>query len=205
MGKLFNYDNPVWRVVGMVADFFLLTVLWAICSLPIITIGASTTALFYVALKMADNKESYIVKTYFKAFKDNFVQSTILWVIMAVIGYVLAYGIYVCYQLDLQMATVYFWIFFVLACLYIMMLMVLFALAARLATGIGNMFMMTFMVCLKNFSWVFFMAVMLVCILALGIFVFWPILALAVGGIAFLQAKVYRHIIFPKYNWNLEE
>lgn len=204
MAKLFSPDNPVWRVMGRLADFFLLTILWGICSLPIITIGASTTALYYVALKMADKQEGYIVKTYFKAFRENFAQSTVLWVIMAVAGSALAYCIFVCYRLNNQMAGVYFWIFSVLGILYIFMLNVLFALAARLATGIGNMFMMTFMVCLKNFSWVLFMTVMTVCILVFGIFVFWPVLLLSAGVIAFLHAEVYRHMIFPKYNWNLE-
>ncbi|MBO5302885.1 MAG: YesL family protein [Lachnospiraceae bacterium] len=205
MAKLFSPDNPVWRVMGIVADFFLLTILWAVCSLPIITIGASTTAVYYVALKMVDKREGYIVKTFFKAFKDNFGQSTVLWVIMAVIGFVLANGMYICRQLDNSMAGVYFWIFLILGVLYIFMLNVMFALEARLATTVGNMFMMTFMVCLKNFSWVLFMTVMTVCVVIFGIFVFWPVLVLVVGAIAYLHAMVYRHIIFPKYNWNLED
>ena len=43
---IFNYDNPVWRCVGKLGDLILLNILWIICSIPIFTIGASTTAVY---------------------------------------------------------------------------------------------------------------------------------------------------------------
>lgn len=43
---LFNYDNPIWRFIGKLADLMILNLLWIICSLPVFTIGASTTALY---------------------------------------------------------------------------------------------------------------------------------------------------------------
>lgn len=57
-----------------------------LCCLPIITAGASVTALYSVTLKMVKDEESYIVKGFFKAFKENFKQSTIIWIIMAAVG-----------------------------------------------------------------------------------------------------------------------
>lgn len=86
MAKLFGYDNPVWRFMGRVADVFFLTVLWAVCSLPVITIGASTSALYYVTLKMVKNREEYLLQSFWKAFKNNFAQSVIVWVILLGIG-----------------------------------------------------------------------------------------------------------------------
>ena len=40
----FNYDNEIWRFVGRLADIMVLNFLWVICSLPIVTLGISTTA-----------------------------------------------------------------------------------------------------------------------------------------------------------------
>ncbi len=40
----FNYDNDVWRFVGRLADMMILNLLWILFSLPIVTLGASTTA-----------------------------------------------------------------------------------------------------------------------------------------------------------------
>lgn len=81
--KFFSFDGPFARTMGRVFDLVLLHVLWVICSLPIITIGASTTALFTVTLKMVRDEESYILKGYIKAFKSNFRQATKLWLIVA--------------------------------------------------------------------------------------------------------------------------
>ena len=87
----FNWiDNPIMRGMGRLADFIILNLLWVICSVPIITIGASTTALYTVMLKLVKNEEGYIAKGFLKAFKENFKQSTIMWIIFLLISIVFA-------------------------------------------------------------------------------------------------------------------
>lgn len=88
MGKIFDLDSPVMRFLSRMADLMLLNVIMAICCLPIITIGASVTAMHYVMLKMVRNEEGYIVKDFFKSFKLNFKQATIIWLIMLVMIFV---------------------------------------------------------------------------------------------------------------------
>ena len=51
-------DNGVTRFLGKVADFMFLNLLWIVCSIPIITIGASTTAMYSVMLKLVKNEEA---------------------------------------------------------------------------------------------------------------------------------------------------
>ena len=89
MDKLFNMDNKFFTVMGRVADLIMLNVVCLICCLPIVTIGASLTALHYVTLKMARNEESYIIRSFFKSFKQNFKQATIINLIMLVIAAIL--------------------------------------------------------------------------------------------------------------------
>ena len=94
MGGFFNYDNPVWRFVGRIWDLFILNLLWVICSIPILTFGASTTAMYYCTLKIAKDRDSGGMFTmFFHSFKDNIGQSTIIWIIMALIGGVLFFDI----------------------------------------------------------------------------------------------------------------
>lgn len=81
-------DNPILHGIGRIADFVILNLLWVICSLPIITIGASTTALYTVMLKLVKNEEGYIAKGFLKAFKENFKKSTIIWLIFLLLGIV---------------------------------------------------------------------------------------------------------------------
>ncbi|MCR5107716.1 MAG: YesL family protein [Lachnospiraceae bacterium] len=85
MGKFFSLDSPVMSFLNKVADLMILNLLYFFCSLPIITIGATTTALYYVTLKMVRNEESYIVKGFFKSFKQNFKQATVMWIIDLII------------------------------------------------------------------------------------------------------------------------
>lgn len=205
MSELFSPDNLIWRIMGRVADVFLLTMIWALCSLPIITIGASTTALYHVTLKIAEKKDGYLIRTFWKAWKENLLSSTIIWLITGSIGVLLSLGL----RSALTDATVFgktfVWFFLVTGILYLFFVTVLFPLSARLSTSIMNLFLMTFMVCIKKFSWVLFMVVILGCILAVGIFVFWPVLLFSAGAIALSHSFILVTMIFPEYNWNLKE
>lgn len=89
MKGLFNYDNPVWRFVGKFWDVFMLNILWLICSIPIFTIGASTTAVYYVTLRLVRDEDGYTFRSFFRSFKENFKQATIIWLIFLVTGIVL--------------------------------------------------------------------------------------------------------------------
>lgn len=88
-------DNVIVKALSKICDMVCLNVLWLICSIPIITIGASTTALYTVMLKMVKNEEGYIFRGFFKAFKSNFKQSTIMWLILLLLGIVcwIDYGV----------------------------------------------------------------------------------------------------------------
>ncbi len=50
--KLFNLDSPLMRALGKMADLMWLNILTMVCCIPVFTIGASLTALHYMALKI---------------------------------------------------------------------------------------------------------------------------------------------------------
>ncbi|MDF2877373.1 MAG: hypothetical protein K0S30_469 [Clostridia bacterium] len=75
MSNFFDLDAPLWAWLTEVADIMLISIYWWICSIPIITIGASTTSLFYVLGKKIRKEPVYVTKDYFTSFKDNFKQS----------------------------------------------------------------------------------------------------------------------------------
>lgn len=91
---IFNYDNPVWRYIGKLGDLIILNILWIICSIPIFTIGASTTAVYYVTLKLVRDDDGYTIKSFFKSFKENFKQATVIWLILLAAGLVLGFDLY---------------------------------------------------------------------------------------------------------------
>lgn len=95
MGKIFDYEGPLFSSLSRLADLIWLNLLFVVCCIPIITIGASTTALYYVTLKMAKDEEGYITKSFFKSFKDNLKQSIGIWLIFLIIIVVLICDLYI--------------------------------------------------------------------------------------------------------------
>lgn len=86
MSRIFDVEGPLFSGLSRLADLFWLNVLFIVCSIPIFTIGASATALYYVTLKMVKNEECYITKSFFRSFKQNFKQGTAIWLIMMAVG-----------------------------------------------------------------------------------------------------------------------
>ncbi|MCX4305036.1 MAG: DUF624 domain-containing protein [Acetatifactor sp.] len=85
--KFLSLDSPLMQGLGKMADLMWLNVLTLICCLPVVTVGASLTAMNYMALKIARNEECYITRGFFKSFKENFRQATLIWlIILAVIA-----------------------------------------------------------------------------------------------------------------------
>lgn len=85
MGKIFDLDSPVMRFLNRLADLLILNFLMIACCIPIITIGAANTAMHYVLLKMIRGEEGYLIRGFFKSFKLNFKQATVLWFIMLLV------------------------------------------------------------------------------------------------------------------------
>lgn len=88
MKHFFSMDNNFFGIMTRIADLLILNFLFLVCSMPIITIGASVTALYSITLKMTTNDETYMFKGFIKAFKENFKASTIVWLIFIAIGLV---------------------------------------------------------------------------------------------------------------------
>ena len=78
MKRFFSESNWLYRCMSRLADWMILSVLWCVCSLPIITIGVSTTSLYCVSLQLARGEEPPIFKTYFRSFRVNLKQGLVL-------------------------------------------------------------------------------------------------------------------------------
>lgn len=104
--KLFNLDSPLMQALNKLADLMWLNVLTLICCIPIVTVGASLTAMHYMALKIARDEECYITRDYFKSFKLNFKQATIIWLLMLFFILVLVGDYFILKNTQLQFGNV---------------------------------------------------------------------------------------------------
>lgn len=79
MDQIFNVDNKFFRGISKIIDCAWLSILWMMCCVPVFTAGAATTALYYAVNKVIKNDRGYVSSEFFSAFKSNFKQSTVIW------------------------------------------------------------------------------------------------------------------------------
>lgn len=101
MANFLSVDGKFYRFGTVLADMLLLGFLWTLFSLPIITIGATTTALYYVCTKKASGKDEYILSGFFKSFKANFVKATMIFLILALISYIVWLNLQILGEIDM--------------------------------------------------------------------------------------------------------
>jgi len=154
MGRFFNLDSPVMRFLSRMADVMILNILVLITCIPIITVGASLSALHYVLIKMVRDEETYIFKMYFKAFKQNFLQGTVLWIIVVIVGFIFGFDAYI-FVHGSETGLVFPWPVVVavlaVAVIYVMTVMYVFPLQARFINTVGKTLKNAFLMMILNF------------------------------------------------------
>lgn len=98
MGELFNLDNKFFQGINKIVDCICLSFLWVLLCIPVVTAGAATTALYYTVNKVIRNNRSYIWKEFWHAFRTNFKQSTLVWLILIFIYVIMGIDCYIMFQ-----------------------------------------------------------------------------------------------------------
>ncbi len=86
MENVFRSDSKLYQIVEKIVNLIKLNVIWMLFCIPIITVGAANTALHKVALQILNGEEGYIVQSFYKEFRRNWKQKTIIWIPMLIIG-----------------------------------------------------------------------------------------------------------------------
>lgn len=97
--KFLSYDSPFGQLLTKLCYSCYLNLIWFICCIPIVTIGASTTALYYTSFKILKDEDRSLARTFLRSFRENFRQSTVLWLILLAVGLLLAGDGYIVYHL----------------------------------------------------------------------------------------------------------
>ncbi len=97
-----TWDSPFIKGLGKITDLIILSIIYCLSCLPIITIGTATTALYYSVVKSVRKGRSTPVKEYFSAFKENFVQGLIVGTIQLVVKGLLIYNILITANMNLK-------------------------------------------------------------------------------------------------------
>ena len=85
MFSFFNYDSNLIQTLNKVADCICLSFLFLVSCIPIVTVGAANTALYYAINKCIRHGEGHIWREYWRAFGANFKQATVLWLLLMLV------------------------------------------------------------------------------------------------------------------------
>ncbi|MCD7882366.1 MAG: YesL family protein [Lachnospiraceae bacterium] len=205
MSGLFNMENPFWQALGKLADLMILNICFLICCIPVFTIGAALTGLNYVTLKMHDGEEGYIIKSFFKSFRQNFKQATGMWLITILVAAILVGDILILRDMTGMFYTVLRVIIIIICIACVMVFLYQYAILARFDNTVRNTFRNSFIMAIADFP----RTVAMIAIAAAAIVVTffnnttltWALLFWILGGFAIMSYcnTTFLSKIFQKY------
>lgn len=202
MPNFFNIDNPIWKFIGNLWDFFVLSVLWLVCSIPIVTIGASTTALYYVTLKMASDQEGKLWQQFFHSFRQNWKEATVIWLGLLAVGIVLGIDLFYGLTGGTNLASAVLVFAVVAGALYLCLLSFVFPLLARVDNKPMAVVKMAGGMLTQNFLPILAGVMVMAGFVLVGLFVFKLILMVVPALPAWINSRMYNRIL-ERYHLNL--
>lgn len=198
MNSIFSYNNPFTQFAVKLLKLLWLNILWIVFSLPIVTMGASTAALYYTTMRLAQNEEGYLYRDFFYAFKNSFKNSTIFFYLMVIVTIVcyadfffLGENPIVAVRL-LAFFILGFWLFFSFASVYLLPLTV------RFQKTVRETFCAALMIASQNLHWSLCLLILNLVLPLVILFKFLPLIVFGIALPIFLQSYILNKI-FKKY------
>ena len=199
-------SGKIYDGLSKIGDMFILNLIYILSCIPVITIGASTTALYYTTLKMAENKESYVWRDYWKAFKMNLKQATAIWLVVFIGWAVIVLDVLLAGGFGTQLGTVVA-IMMVIAAIFLGVLsLYVFPLLARFDNTVMRTMKNAVLIAIRHLpSTVLILLIhavpLLVAFVSIEAFVkgFIVIMLFAASPLAYLESKLFVRIFYRYY------
>lgn len=136
--KIFSMDSAFYRFISRLGDLMIVNILFLVGCIGIITIGPSLSAMYTMLLKFVRNESGYVAREFWKAYRENFKQSIILWVICMVADVLLYYDIILSDTLGGTVGQGLKIIFLFFGIIYFSVLSYLFAVQSRFENTLWN-------------------------------------------------------------------
>ncbi len=193
----FSPQSPFFRGIGKIFEVIFVGILWFVTSFPIITIGASTTALYYVCTKVIRQSTGYIWREYFGCFTKNFRQATIPWIVQLGMIIILSFNIRLCQVTDkfwLKSLEISMWILLIILVCFVVYY---FALLSHFHNTIGNLLKFAVFIPILNLPSTLIQ--ILICFGVGIVFFLLPQLIILAPGVFGLVLSAKLEKIFEKY------
>ena len=199
MGTIFNLDNKFFQGVSKLIDIICLSMIWLFLCAFIIPAGAATTALYYTINKVIRHGRGYMWSEFWKAFRSNFKQSTIVWLILMALIVFLGMDCYILWQyaeIGKTWGSAYM-VFIVMMGFAIMWAIYLFPYMARFANTTKIVIKNTACIALLNLSTTIFLFILLVAVVLMTYF--FTFLIVLAPGLYMWMANYSLEKVFRKY------
>ena len=193
--KLFNIDSPLMQALSKMADLMWLNILTIFLCLPVVTARAALTDMNYMALKIVRDEECYITKGFFKSFKENFKQATIIWIILLAVVTVLGIDFYVFTHSETEVSGVIQVAVMVAAIMVLFTTMYLFPVLAKFDNTIMKTIKNALILSLVQFPKTILMIIVYLIPIIITIYVFQLMPLVFMFGVsvpAWISAKLYN-------------
>lgn len=200
MNNFFNMDNGFFAVLGKITDLILLSIVWSILCIPIITIGPATTAMYYAVVKVIRRERGYLFREFFKSFRQNFKKGAITGVVLTIIFFVLSYDIFYAYNElgnNYTRGSIMLGVFIALTVLTLCVSIYVFPILSRFEMTYKQLFKASSFMSMRHLPSTILMAVIVIASVLLSIFQ--PIfIFIAPAGSTFLISTLMERV-FKKY------
>lgn len=186
MRGLFNPDNPIMRALSKLYDIVYLSLVWLLFCIPIITIGASTTALYYTSVKVLRKERGYIFHEFWHAFRLNFGSATVIWIIEAVIGILFVGNMRFALAQQGRMGQIMPVVYMVMIIIFIMIAVYLFPVLSRFSIKFFQLIKTSFFMSIKHLPRTILMAFVVI-VSILSVYLIFPLVFImpAAGSMIF--------------------
>ena len=198
MEGFFDPNGKLMDLLWKPIHIMFLNLLWVLFSLPIVTIGASTTALYSVLIKMRNDKEGKVFQDFWNAFKQNFRQATIIWVIIVLAGVVFMTDVVYFLNMGGSFGLFAAMLFVGLDAALLVMSIYVFPIQAVFDNPIAKTMKTALLLPPRHLGWTILLLA-LTLLTAVAVFLYWPLICWFVFGLAaFLNAWIFDKI-FQRY------
>ena len=160
--RMFNDNNPFWKGMGRIFDVCELNILWLMCCLPVFTIGPATTAFYYAMINLVRGEETYVHKDFFRSFRRNFKQGTLVGLLLTALGAFLVLDVYIARRSGTGIYTFFMVFFFIILLLWSFVTLYTFPLLAKFEYKTKDLFVMAFTMSVRHFPQTLLMLLVLV-------------------------------------------
>lgn len=199
MHGLFDYDSKVASLISKITDCIILGFFWLVCSVPVFTIGASSTALYYAVDKSIIHNRGYAWKEFVTSFKDNFKQTTQIWVII-LCAYILGWADCVLlskFGMDFPLSKVSIVVVRTGMFMVTLWVLYLFPYMARFTDGKRSAMKKSALIAAANLPWTLLLLAILVVAVLFAVVL--PIASIVLPVMYMLVANLILERIFRKY------